>query len=301
LRAFVQPVQESTKLDYDEVFIDPVSGDVQGRRLWGACCLERQNAVPFIYRLHYSMGLPDAWGQWLMGSVAIIWLIDCFVGLCLTLPRKLPFWMKWRKRWRVQTAVGPRRAVFDIHNALGLWLWLMLLILALSSIDMNLDREFFKPLVSMVAKVTDVPRTMERRNSDRRLNWDQAIAIARLDAQHREWNSEPQWIEWRRSENTYKVGFESHAPDQIDSGQRHELRIDAQVGSIVVVKDARVRTAGDAFIDFQFPLHSGRLFGLPGRIIVCITGLVTALLALTGVWLWAKKTMQRRSRLQKIN
>jgi uncharacterized iron-regulated membrane protein len=44
----------------------------------------------------------------------------------------------------------------------------------------------------------------------------------------------------------------------------------------------------------QFPLHSGRIIGMPGRILVSLLGLVVAMLSLTGVVIWAKK---RRSRV----
>jgi uncharacterized iron-regulated membrane protein len=43
----------------------------------------------------------------------------------------------------------------------------------------------------------------------------------------------------------------------------------------------------------QFPLHSGRIIGIPGRILVSLLGLAVAMLSLTGVVIWAKK---RRSR-----
>lgn len=51
---------------------------------------------------------------------------------------------------------------------------------------------------------------------------------------------------------------------------------------------------GDRFRTRQFPLHSGQGFGLPGRILVCVTGLVPPLLAFTGIWLWLRRTKLRR-------
>ena len=44
----------------------------------------------------------------------------------------------------------------------------------------------------------------------------------------------------------------------------------------------------------QFPLHSGRILGLPGRILVSLLGLAVAMLSLTGVVIWMRK---RRSRV----
>ena len=53
-------------------------------------------------------------------------------------------------------------------------------------------------------------------------------------------------------------------------------------------------TAGDLFLQIQFPLHSGRIAGLPGRILISTMGVVVAMLSVTGVIIWNRK---RRARL----
>ena len=108
-------------LGYNQVFVDPVSGEILGKREWGAVSLSRENLLPFLYKLHYSLHVPemwgiDTWGLWLMGSVALLWTIDCFVGFYLTLPvrraspdqlpqpvrRKLArgWWDRWKPAWK---------------------------------------------------------------------------------------------------------------------------------------------------------------------------------------------------------
>jgi uncharacterized iron-regulated membrane protein len=65
-------------LDYNQVFLDPNTGEELGRRYWGAVWpITRENFVSFLYRLHYSMHLPEMWGsdRWgmrLLGVIAII-------------------------------------------------------------------------------------------------------------------------------------------------------------------------------------------------------------------------------------
>lgn len=48
-------------------------------------------------------------------------------------------------------------------------------------------------------------------------------------------------------------------------------------------------TSVDRFLLWMYPLHSGQAFGLLGRILVCITEVVVAVLAWTGVALWLRK------------
>src|SRR5262249_45706479 len=76
LQVFVEPrvnpaTGELYDVDYNQVAIDPVSGEIQARRFWGAISLTRENLLPFLYKLHYSMHIPAGggieWGIWLMG------------------------------------------------------------------------------------------------------------------------------------------------------------------------------------------------------------------------------------------
>lgn len=52
-------------------------------------------------------------------------------------------------------------------------------------------------------------------------------------------------------------------------------------------------TAADIFVQAQFPLHSGRILGLPGRILISAMGLVVAMLSVTGVVIWWRKRSSR--------
>src|SRR5262249_26862811 len=52
-------------------------------------------------------------------------------------------------------------------------------------------------------------------------------------------------------------------------------------------------SAADLFVQAQFPLHSGRILGIPCRILISIMGRVVATLSVTGVVIWAKKRGSR--------
>ena len=53
-------------------------------------------------------------------------------------------------------------------------------------------------------------------------------------------------------------------------------------------------TAADLFVQTQFPMHSGRILGLPGRILISVMGLVVAMLSVTGIVIWWRKRRARR-------
>jgi uncharacterized iron-regulated membrane protein len=59
-------------------------------------------------------------------------------------------------------------------------------------------------------------------------------------------------------------------------------------------------SAGDIFLQAQFPLHSGRIFGVAGRVAVSILGLAVAVLSATGVIIWARRRKRRASAVAEV-
>lgn len=55
-------------------------------------------------------------------------------------------------------------------------------------------------------------------------------------------------------------------------------------------------TPADTYFAWQFPLHNGEAFGLPGRLVVFVSGLVPCGLYVTGILIWARKRRGRARR-----
>lgn len=75
-------------LPNDEIFLNSYTGTVLGERKWGMITQGWHNLLSFIYKLHYALAL-DQLGMLLMGIVATLWTIDCFVSAFLTFPALL--------------------------------------------------------------------------------------------------------------------------------------------------------------------------------------------------------------------
>ena len=121
-------------LDYDQLFLNPYTGEELGRRERGAISQGMINLMPFIYKLHYALALDDL-GGWILGITALVWTLDCFVGFYLTLPLAKPSQMsnkstphpqrsyvqRWLPAWRIKWRASKTRINFDLHRAGGLW------------------------------------------------------------------------------------------------------------------------------------------------------------------------------------
>jgi len=75
------------ELGFDQLILNPYTGQELGRRTWGAISEGMINLMPFVYKLHFNLALGEI-GMWALGITALVWTLDCFVGFYLTLPAR---------------------------------------------------------------------------------------------------------------------------------------------------------------------------------------------------------------------
>ncbi|MFN4281247.1 MAG: PepSY-associated TM helix domain-containing protein [Alphaproteobacteria bacterium] len=332
----VDPVAgQRYELGYNQVFLNPFTGDELGKRQWGAAWpITSETFVSFLYVLHYSLHIPqfwgiDHWGMWFMGVIAILWALDCFVGFYLTLPtrraakagrdasveRKLArSWRsRWAPAWRIKASGSGYRISFDMHRAMGLWTWLALFIVAFTAFSLNFNGEIFRPLLSTFSRVTPSPFEMREPREPHdpiypRKGFAEIIAKAEAEAAARGWDAPAGSVGYATSFGIYNVGFYHPGDDHGAAGVGPaRLYYDAVDGSLLGEHVPWAGTVADIFAQAQFPLHSGRILGLPGRILVSLIGIVVAALSVTGVIIWHRKRrariamMRRRAEVAKLD
>lgn len=306
------------ELGYNEIFLDPATGAEQGRREWGAVWpITTENLVSFLYVLHYTLHLPelwgiDRWGLWLMGGIAILWTLDCFVGFWLTLPPRplspkaakgaKAFWRRWKPAWLIKVRGSAYRINFDIHRAFGLWLWGVLFTVAFTGFSLNLYSEIFYPVMSKVSQVTPGPfdvRTPVDHDDPiiPKKTYVEIIATAKAEAAKRGWEAPAGGAFYSPEYGIYGVGFYHPGGDHGAAGVGPPyLYYDGADGRFLGDLQPWKGTAADIFVQAQFPLHSGRILGLPGRILISFMGIVVAALSVTGIVIWARKRKARVKR-----
>ena len=330
LPLFVVPRRDATtgrlfELGYNQVFLDPITGAENGRRDWGAAWpITTETFVSFLYVLHYSLHIPefwgiDLWGMWLLGIVAMVWAVDCFIGFYLTLPTARPpdphrpaairrqlargWWARWAPAWRIKVTGSAYRIAFDIHRAFGLWAWALLFLLAFTAFSLNLYSEIFYPVMSLVSEVTPSPFDLrEAADHDSPieplLGYAEIIARAEVEAAQRGWEAPAGAAFYDQEYGIYGVGFFEPGDDHGAAGVGPPfLYYDGGDGRYLGAHIPWHGTLADLFVQAQFPLHSGRILGLPGRILVSLMGLLVAALSVTGVVIWARKRRARMAAL----
>lgn len=282
---------DAGRLDRDaarpsEVYVDPYTGRLLGERKWGELGLTRAHVVPMIYRLHMSLFM-DTIGQWITAIVAALWILTLVAGTVIAFPRLRVLHRSFTVKWQASRA----RAFFDVHRTLGLAAGWLLAVMAFTGLYMNLP-SVVEPAIAAVAPFTERPPSVRSpgatRNEVWKVGWDTAYATGRA-AQP----IHPVVVFARvEAKGYYQLRF--MPPDDIVDAGTIRLFVDGRDGRLLGRFEDRNGTVGDLIRIWQFPLHSGQGFGLPGRVLVCVLGVLPLLLAGTGVWLWLRRRRLRR-------
>ncbi len=274
----------------NQILLDRNSGNVLGaRNNFESDPLKRSEVIPWLYRFHYSLSAGGI-GSLLLGIVALVWLLDTLIAWYLTLPRRFS-WSGWRPAW----AISSTRRQFDSHRAGGLWFTPVFLGLALTGVYFNLYDEVFLPVTNAISKVT--PQPYQRPVPPELppppdINHTQAIELAQQQLEDAGVRVHAlDFIGYSYALGHYSIAFYTELDISRDAPSANVyIKGNGEVDAVRIYGEG---TAADTFIDWQFPLHSGQAFGLFGRIVLSISGIVLAVLSVTGILIWRRKWAAR--------
>lgn len=282
------------ELGYDELGIDPWTGEPVHRGTWGAISEGWHQVMPFVFELHYTLALGDI-GRLAFGIAALVWTIDCFVGFYLTLPAgHRSRWARWRTAWKVRPwRSGPVRFNFDLHRAGGLWLWPLLLVFAWSSVGFNL-RPVYTPVMAALGAEDPMGTLRAKRAPDGVVHdWAARLAQARAIAAERGAALgftvvAEDALSFRPDADAYEYRFRA-SDDLPTTRPQSRLWFDRESGVVLAHKDGRGDLDADGLDRWLVALHIGSIGGLPYRVFVAIVGLGVVVLSVTGIVVWMRK------------
>lgn len=307
---FVASREGGPALPFDAVWVDPFTGKVRLAFRYAVLADGAQNIVPFLYRVHYSLAAGE-WGIWAFGVAALVWTLDCFVGLYLTFPlrRKAAssisggrepgpsWWTRWRPAWTIRKGAHGHKLNFDLHRAGGLWLWPLLLVFAWSSVGFCLP-SVHRPVMKALGGTDDFsPVTLPSPVAVPRIDRREAIKTGArlLAARGMEEGFDvafPAYLSYDRASAAYRYSARTDLDQSTKDGQT-TLWFDGRSGRMLALDRPLGRTGTDAVMSWAYLLHMARVFGLPYRILVSLTGLAVVTLSVTGVLIWTKKRSAR--------
>lgn len=262
-----------------QAFLDPRDGRLLGWRDLEHISLHPRHLMNTVYGLHTELLLHET-GVWLIGLLALLWMFDHVAGVLLAIPRRTGALSAWRVAGR---GLNLRR-LYDLHRAPSMWLLPLTFMLALTGWCLTWYGES-RALVQWASPVTtrlhlDFPDVAVA--DDPPVGANAAIARTRalVDGDIDSVLALPRKAAW---------GVRSFDGRDIDDFGRLWTYVSMTDGRILGQRHDLGDSAGDAFFAWQYPLHSGRAFGLAGQVIISIAGLGTAAVCVSGVWLWWRR------------
>jgi uncharacterized iron-regulated membrane protein len=243
----------------------------------------------------------------LFGIAALIWTINTFVGLYLTLPLSFNashkptvqpgFLKRWAKSWQINRSASIYRITFDLHRAGGLWVWLMLLVFAWSAVSFNLRKQVYQPVMSALFSLPDPgnfpPVILPHPKPTPDIDWPKAYLLAQ---QHMQEQAQLHGFKLLEEDAlsylpdkglfAYTVKSDKDINDKIAATS---IYFDGDSGAFVALSLPTGQNTGTTITRWLVALHTASLWGLPYKILVSVFGLVVAMLSITGVYIWWKK------------
>ncbi|WP_024303511.1 PepSY domain-containing protein [Pseudogulbenkiania sp. MAI-1] len=271
-----EPVQARIRGAGEErlLWLDPVTAEVVSDRA------PDEGLFNWLRELHEALLMDDA-GETLVGVIGIGLLLMAISGLIYWWPKD------WKRAWRVRTDKGMRILVSDLHRVAGAALSVVLLISALTGVLLV----FSKPVngwinalygakpdkgVKVVPGDTRLPLDLLVAKGDAALPGGRLVDI-RVDAKA----DKP-------------VLLRKRLPGEIQPNGRSMVEVDPYRGEVLKVRPVDKAEPGIRLTTWVYAFHIGSVGGLLHRVLMLVTGLVLAMLGVSGVYQWAAREWKQR-------
>jgi uncharacterized iron-regulated membrane protein len=274
--------------------IHPQTGRVLGVRDM------RNEPLSVVLELHKHLLLGRFGKEWdEVGEEIIEWNVGIFTVLLLTgivlwMPANTSFLRDMLKRsWRVQWRAAATKRNYDLHRVAGFYaLWVMLIV-AYSALYWTLD-----VVQDSSYALFGVPKTFDVKPTSKKAEQTTHDSVP---SQH---------LYNQALERSLSYGVPYFVSMQFPKKESDALRVvvrypyrflrkqsvlyfDQYSGALLKSDLHEHYTIPDKLRVMNFDLHTGRIFGLPSKILWCLAALFTASLPVTGTLLWWSRRRKR--------
>jgi uncharacterized iron-regulated membrane protein len=191
----------------------------------------------------------------------------------------------------VKWGASRERVAYDLHRSIGAWCGAILLAMLVTGVAM-----IFKPTTRTAVALFSTLRadpdfgTSTPLPDGAAIGLDKAVAIASTVFPE----GRLHWILLPSGpDGVYVVGKQSNDEPNRTKTLRN-VSVDRYGGQILHVQDREDFTAGERFLEWLYPLHSGEAFGGLGRTLAVLIGLAPLALYVTGFLRWRHKRRARK-------
>ena len=258
------------------VFVDPYNGQVKG--------VENSKLEFFrlVLMLHYDLFL-ESTGKKIIGWSTVIFIVMLITGLVLWWPKnkaaaKQRFWFRWKKgttKWK--------RKNYDLHNIFGFYAMIFALIIAMTGLVWAF--RWFDNSVQWVANGGAATPPEKEFYSDTLHPNKQADIFDKVltDMKARDGKADSYYVGIPEDNKSVIYGYS----EKEDDGYKWtSYNYDQYSGKNLEVKYFKDKVAGEKLRNMNYYIHTGAVWGMPGKILAFFISFICAGLPITGFYIW---------------
>lgn len=274
-----------------EAIVDPVSGVLLGTR-------QPEDSIVgklIAFHIHLLIG-EGSWGESAVGILGgILFIIFALSGLGIWWPGLKRF----ARVFRLRRHKGSELLARDIHRSFGGLTSPLVLISVFSGILLVFPDQFMPAIKLLIpdSVPTETTSYIDRAGLASELSILRQQEALSIDTVVRASNKilapyEVTSVHPRNGAEVYELRIRRpEDPKQYYTDGSLKIGVNIITGELVSVEDSLTYSLQRKFAEvWLFPLHTGELFGLTGRLIVFSAGLVPPLLWITGIYAWWLKS-----------
>lgn len=269
------------------VYVNPYSGEILG------VYDEKYDLFPILKAIHWSLLLKTDWGKYVVGIPVLLFVIMLITGIILWWPKnrkakRTRIWFDWKnvKTWK--------RKNYDLHNILGFYASFIALLLSLSGIYFSYP--WVKNIFNMaLSGAWELPKEKEVKSPDSLLKRNNAVFDLAAWETKRLYSGSASFRiplngKNKKGKDLENIPVTVYGKDGKFS-VRNQLIFDKYSGKLLINKPHQKLNNAEKYANANYDIHVGSYFGLFGKIIWFIAGLVCTSLPVTGflIWLGRKK------------
>ncbi|KFF22603.1 PepSY-associated TM helix domain-containing protein [Chryseobacterium sp. JM1] len=271
------------------VYVDQYTGKIL------AVYNEKYNFFNILKYIHWSLLLNSEWGKYVVGIPTVLFIFMLITGIVLWWPknkkaRKGRFWFSWEnvKTWK--------RKNYDLHNVLGFYASFFALLISVTGIYFAYP--YVKNTFNLVLSGSlEQPKEKEIKSPDSLIAknpsvYDLTAQETRKLYAHSSSFRIPLNGKNKKGKELKNIPVTIYGEEGRFS-ERNALVFDKYSGKLLAEKPHQKLNNAEKYANANYDIHTGSYFGLFGKILWFITGLICTSLPVTGflVW-WGKQKKQ---------
>jgi uncharacterized iron-regulated membrane protein len=261
------------------VYIDPFTGKILGT------IDQETEFLAVVLKIHRSLCLGDT-GKMITGISALIFVIMLISGMFLWWPRNKALLIQ---KFSVKRNAHWKKLNYDLHSVLGFYASWIIIFTALTGIIFS-----FKWAEEAMYKATNSKKENinihSLHSNSRSFSAERSLKIASVLFA----NSSEQVLLYPE-DSTGIIRLNIRYKDAGFYNRQDQLAFDQYNGKLLKVRLFDSFSTGDKLKSTNYNIHTGKVLGLVGQLMVFFAALITASLPVTGLLLWRSKRKRKKN------